>query len=400
LYVSFVWHAVTWTIYLRDRTHSLEWRDVTWLIYIYTHMYTCSRCLNQKALWLCGDDVWHCLTLLIHLSDITHSYVWHDSFICMTRLIHVWHHSIIRKVRLTDMIDITLSCVWLIHMYDMTHSHVQHDSSVCVTWLIHMCNMTHFYVWHGSLTCVSWLIRMCDMLGGIHVSTGHITYGWTLPHVIQDCIYSQVTCMTPFICDVTLRPLHIWMDPVTCHTGLHSLTCHVHDSIDMWCDPRVTSHINGLFHGSHHIWMDLATCHRGLYSLTCHVHDSIHMWRDPQTTSHMDGPCHMSYKTAFTHMSCAWLHLHVTWPSDHFTYKWTFSRVTSHMNGVFHVSYRTGVIHMSREYLYSRVTSHRPRMEKSHSNHHELLVCCIVNILMVPKVQKNEISLALLYEIR
>jgi len=28
---------------------------------------------------------------------------------------------------------------WLIHMCDMTHPYVWHDSFICVTWLIHMC---------------------------------------------------------------------------------------------------------------------------------------------------------------------------------------------------------------------------------------------------------------------
>jgi len=32
----------------------------------------------------------------------------------------------------------------------MTHLYVWHDSFICVTWLIHMCDMTHSYVWHDS----------------------------------------------------------------------------------------------------------------------------------------------------------------------------------------------------------------------------------------------------------
>ena len=76
--------------------------------------------------------MWHdsfiCVTWLIHMCDITHSYVWHDSFICVT---------------------------WLIHMCDITHAYVWHDSFICVTWLIHMCDMTHSYVWHDSFLCVS-----------------------------------------------------------------------------------------------------------------------------------------------------------------------------------------------------------------------------------------------------
>ena len=45
----------------------------------------------------------------------------------------------------------------------MTHSYVWHDSFVCVTWLIRMCDVTHSYVRHDSFVCVTWLIRMCDM---------------------------------------------------------------------------------------------------------------------------------------------------------------------------------------------------------------------------------------------
>jgi len=62
---------------------------------------------------------------------MTHSYVWHDSFMCVT---------------------------WRIHMCNMTHSYVWHDSFICVTWLIHTSDMTHSYVWRDSFTRVTWLI--------------------------------------------------------------------------------------------------------------------------------------------------------------------------------------------------------------------------------------------------
>ena len=99
-----------------------------------------------------------CVTWLIHMCDMTHSHVWHDSFTYVTWLIHtcdvthprVWHDS--------------FTCVaWLIHMRDVTHSHVWRDPFTCVTWLIHMCDMTHSHVWHYSFTCVTWLNHLCDM---------------------------------------------------------------------------------------------------------------------------------------------------------------------------------------------------------------------------------------------
>ena len=42
---------------------------------------------------------------------------------------------------------------WLVHMCDMTHSYLRHDASICATWRIHMCDMTHSYVWHDAFIC-------------------------------------------------------------------------------------------------------------------------------------------------------------------------------------------------------------------------------------------------------
>jgi len=90
-----------------------------------------------------------CVTWLVHMRDMTHTYARHGWFICVT---------------------------WLIHMCDMTRSYVWHDLSIfwsisasvrsciarCVTWLVHVCDMTHSCVWHDSFMCVTWLIHMCD----------------------------------------------------------------------------------------------------------------------------------------------------------------------------------------------------------------------------------------------
>ena len=123
-----------------DVSHSYVWRDSfmcgTWLIHMchMTHSYV-------------RHDSIICVTWLIHMCHMTHSYVWHDSLICVTWLIHVWHDSFI--------------CVtWLIDLCDMTHLYVWHDSLIRVPWLNHMCDMTHSYVWHDSPICVIWLIHV------------------------------------------------------------------------------------------------------------------------------------------------------------------------------------------------------------------------------------------------
>ena len=55
----------------------------------------------------------------------------------------------IRKM-LHELESVTMREGWM-HMCDLTHSHVWHDS--CVTWLTHMCDMAHSHVWHDSFTC-------------------------------------------------------------------------------------------------------------------------------------------------------------------------------------------------------------------------------------------------------
>ena len=98
---------------------------------------TCATC----------HDSFVCVPWLIHMCDMTHSYVRHDSFMCDMTHSHVRHDSFI-------------CATWLIHMCDMTYLCLWHDSFICVTWLIHMCDMTHSYVWHDSFMCVTWLIHL------------------------------------------------------------------------------------------------------------------------------------------------------------------------------------------------------------------------------------------------
>ena len=92
--------------------------------------------------------------------DMTHLYVWHDSFVCVT---------------------------WLIGICDMTQLYAWHVSFVCVTWPVHMRDMTRSYVdvtlsyvWRASLICVTWPFHVCDM--NYSSVTWHVKYIYT-------CIY-------------------------------------------------------------------------------------------------------------------------------------------------------------------------------------------------------------------
>ena len=109
-----------------------------------------------------GHDSSICVhdSLLVHMCDMTHPYVWLDLFIHVHS--HTWHASSICVTWLIHRCTFA-HVTWLIHMCDMTRSHVWHDSFICVTWHIRMCDMTHSYVWYDSFICVTWHIHMCDM---------------------------------------------------------------------------------------------------------------------------------------------------------------------------------------------------------------------------------------------
>ena len=72
------------------------------------------------------------------MCDMTPLYVWHDSFICVTWLVHLCDmtHSSVRR--------------------NVTHSNMWHDSFRCVTWLLYMCDMTRSYVWHDLFICATY----------------------------------------------------------------------------------------------------------------------------------------------------------------------------------------------------------------------------------------------------
>ena len=109
----------------------------------------------------CFDDEVCLVTWLIHLLAMTHSYVCHDSFVCVPWLICVtW---------LIHLCGMTLSFVFvrrdsficetcLVCMWDMTRLYLRHDSFICETWLVCMWDMTRLYVRHDSLLCEPWLV--------------------------------------------------------------------------------------------------------------------------------------------------------------------------------------------------------------------------------------------------
>jgi len=138
--------------HMYDMAHSYVRHDsfisVTWLI----HMCDYDLALAAHILW-----------------DMTHSYVWHVSFMCDVTDAYTYATAnsspryawLIRRCDTHD----SFICVtryafhepWLIHTCDMTHSYMWHDSYICVIWLkaISRANdMTHW------LKVMTWLIDL------------------------------------------------------------------------------------------------------------------------------------------------------------------------------------------------------------------------------------------------
>jgi len=151
-----------------DMTHSYMWHDaftcLTWLIH------TCATAhfggILCRKRHNCSRPHHPCdVTQMRHVCDMTHPQVRHDSCTCVTWRIHTC--------------DMTLWLIWLIHMCAMAHfggilCRKKNKYSrpppvtwlkcvMCVTWPINMRDITHLYVWHDAFICVTWRIHICDM---------------------------------------------------------------------------------------------------------------------------------------------------------------------------------------------------------------------------------------------
>ena len=107
----------------------------TWLICMWIITHSCVR--HDSCMWdMTPIRVW----------DMTHacetSHVRQDSFVCETRLIHMSANDCVLLTAATG-----TRVRWLIHMWDITHSYVRHDSC---TW-----DMIYLYVRHDLFTCPS-----------------------------------------------------------------------------------------------------------------------------------------------------------------------------------------------------------------------------------------------------
>jgi len=130
----------------------------------------------ERRLSLC---VFQWLWLFLY-ADMTHSYVWHDSYLC----------------------DMTYDCRWagwIVSVPCAVEQATYRRGLICVTWLIHKCDMTHSFVWHDSFICVTWLIHMCDMtVWTSDISTRSLPLFFCLVSLVHMCAITAI-----YMCGMT-----------------------------------------------------------------------------------------------------------------------------------------------------------------------------------------------------
>ena len=155
-----------------------------------------------------------------HMRDMTNLYVWHDAFVWVTWLICVCNtpHSTY------------VTC--LIHICDMTHSyvghaasHVRHASFIRVTRLIHTCDTPHSFMCHAPFLSATFLYSYTWHDSFIRVTQSILTSDFTCFNTIRRPVY--VTWLISVKCKVMSG---VRMDYVTrmnesCHvyTGFNTI---------------------------------------------------------------------------------------------------------------------------------------------------------------------------------
>ena len=182
-----------------DMTHSCVWHDsfirVTWLVH------TCDIDPMQCSISS------RCIIYVTHMNESCLMCEWVMLYIRMSHVTHIFRVKCIVPRSMSYAGDHSFICAtWRIHMCDMTQSYVQHVSFTCATWFVKTCDMTHVSVQHDSFIRVTWLIRMCNM---------NVMWDMIYLYMQRDsCIYMTLRID---ICDM----LHLSFLCVTCIMHMH-----------------------------------------------------------------------------------------------------------------------------------------------------------------------------------
>jgi len=151
-------------------------------------------------------------TRLMRTCDMTHSYVWHDSFVCVTRLI------LMRDMTLSyEMTDFHVLNLFFFGKFLFSNAAVRsvecvcektkerRDLFVCMTWLKHMCDMTHSNVWPDICVYVyTYMYIYIDIYSLFHL-------GWHLWMLFQSSkLKARRTSLLPRFSEKRPSSFELW----------------------------------------------------------------------------------------------------------------------------------------------------------------------------------------------
>jgi len=245
-------------------------------------MYTCTTQLIHIAPW-----PMYMLDWLIHICDMTHWYVQHDSLICAPWLIdicnmthwYVRHDSLIRATWLIDRQHDSFICATRrVHMCDMTHSHVRHDSVIPNQCPLPSCyhppfqvHNIHIYI-HTYIKCDDILITHSCLINnsGLH-TTIHLFFKYMFT-----CIHTKIC--TFILTDIyTSVTTYTWLIHASSKPVAFVLLCTFSSTCLQTCTP---THMNTFIHTDTHINVTTYTClHIHTHIHKTNIRTKIHMWR-------------------------------------------------------------------------------------------------------------------------
>ena len=131
--------------------------------------------------------------------DVTHSYVWRDSFHTRELTHSNWRDSFLRVTWFNHMFEngpAETNRQWL-HVCAVTHARVWRDPFICVTWLAHKCDVTNSY------TDMAHFLKCASLCGNASAACA-VTYA----HMWRDS-FMRVTSLT-YTCQVTHWLICAW----------------------------------------------------------------------------------------------------------------------------------------------------------------------------------------------
>jgi len=139
-----------WVIHRCDIIHSLNITDSDHRTYTHTPQRTSSRTYTHTPQRPSSRTLHTHTAETFIMNPHTHTA---ETFITHFTHTHI-AEALIQKYKLVEFEKLVLA---------FRSSYLWHDSFMRVTWLIHVCATTHSCVWHDSFMCVTWLIHACDM---------------------------------------------------------------------------------------------------------------------------------------------------------------------------------------------------------------------------------------------